>query len=484
MQTEAKVGLAVIIGAAMLILLLGRVERWATNDQDGSRITARFDSVAGLEIKSPVQVAGVQVGEVEAIRLDGSMAEATILLYPGVTLYKGTQAAVRSTGLLGEKYLELLPGRPQDGSLGDGASITQLEGSGDLDVLINSLNAIASDLRSVSASLRGAIGTPEGQQQLADIVNNLHAFSDTLGDRGPRVLARLESIVEKIDSGAGTFGRLVNDPNIYNDLEETLMEVKSVMSRVREGEGTLGKLIQDEGLYGALENAANQMGRIAERVNAGEGTLGRLLVDDSPVDSFSSAMDSLGNMGGTINRLRTFITFHSEFQLDSEEGKGYFEVRLAPRETSSYIIQLVDDPQGRVQEFSSVVTVGGVPTITTELRTDHRMLISAMFERSRGPFSVHGGLMESTMGIGFKVKPFGGLSMGFDAWDFNSQRAGQDTAHLKVAARYNLGPYVFVEGGVDNIIESNFNTSFVGAGLTFEDKDLKYLLGAASGALN
>lgn len=483
MQTEAKVGLAVIIGAALLILLLGRVERWTGNAQEGQRIVARFDSVAGLEVKSPVQVAGVQVGEVESIRLDNSTAEATILLHPGVNLYKGTRAAVRSTGLLGEKYLELIPGRPEEGFVANGATISQEEGSGDLDVLINQLNAIAADLRAVSASLRGAVGTDEGKQQLVDIVNDLHAFSDSLGDRGPRVLARLESIVEKIDSGAGTFGQLVNDPDVYADLEETLAEVKNVMGRVREGEGTLGKLIQDEGLYGALEHAASEVGRIAERVNEGEGTLGRLLNDDTPVDAFSSAMDSLGSMSGTMNRLRTFVTFHSEFQQATDDSKGYFEVHLVPRETSGYIVQLVDDPLGRVREFTNVTTVGGVTTTTTEFRTDHRLLISAMFERRRGPFSVHGGVMESTLGIGFRARPLGGLALGFDAWDFNSQRAGQDAAHLKVTARYNLGPYVFVEGGMDNFIEPNFDTSFVGAGLTFEDKDLKYLLGTAAGAL-
>ena len=98
-QTEAKVGLAVIVAAALLILFLGRVERWTAGEQQGMRVKAKFDNVAGLEIKSAVQIAGVRVGEVEAIGLEDSHALVTIRLLPKVTLYQGAKASVRASGL-------------------------------------------------------------------------------------------------------------------------------------------------------------------------------------------------------------------------------------------------------------------------------------------------------------------------------------------------------------------------------------------------
>ncbi|MFQ5510044.1 MAG: MlaD family protein, partial [Leptospirillia bacterium] len=110
MQTEAKVGFAVILAAIMLVTMLGKVERWTSSTESGTRILTRFNTVAGLEVKSAVQVAGVTVGQVESINLENGMADVEVLLFPGVNIYRGAKATIRSTGLLGDKYMEILSG--------------------------------------------------------------------------------------------------------------------------------------------------------------------------------------------------------------------------------------------------------------------------------------------------------------------------------------------------------------------------------------
>jgi len=484
-QTEAKVGLAVILGAALLVLLIGRVERWTTGEQQGMRVKAKFDNVAGLEVKSAVQIAGVQVGEVESIGLEDSQALVTIRLLPGVTIYQGARASVRASGLLGEKYLEVSPGDAEQGPLPAGAVIPQQAGSGDIDRLITHLNGIAEDIRTVSTTLREVLGSDEGRGQLSEIVSNTRDFTRNLNLKGAEIMDRLNAILAKVDTGEGTAGKLVNDPGLYDQLESTLADVKGLMAEIKDGEGTIGKLINDPSLYERLDRAATNVEEITRKINAGEGTIGKLVNDDSTVKSINDAAESIGELGGRVNRLRTDVTFRNEFQFDTDDSKGYFSLKLTPREKRAYVVELVDDPRGKVSDTISTVTTGGTTTVTHVFDVKRRLTFSAMFDQRIGTrFGVHGGLMENTGGIGADYLPVKYLTLLVDAWDFNSVRPQHDSVHVKATARLRLGPYVFVQGGTDDFLNDQYNTVFAGAGLTFEDEDLKYLLGTAASALH
>lgn len=481
MQTEAKVGFAVMIAAVLLIALIGRVERWATSDQKGTRLKVRFDNVAGLETKSQVLVAGVRVGEVEAISLENDKADVTVRLFPGVQIHQGAKATIRSTGLLGEKFLELLPGDVQEAVLGEGAYVPQAENGGDLNVLLGELSAIATDIRSVTRSFKEAVGDEEGRRQLQEILVNIHDFTAALKKEGPSILARLNEIFDRIESGTGTLGKLVNQPEMYDDLQASVAELREVMAKVNRGEGTLGKLVQNPGLYDELEQAASGVREITEKATKGEGSIARLLNKGDTLDAIESAAEGIGGMGARAARMKLYVTFHNEFGFDRSESKGYFELRLRPRENYGYLVGVTDDPLGRTKLVTTTITPPG--TTTEELRTDHRLKVSAMFERAFGDFSIHGGLMESSAGAGFAYRLFRWMSLGLDAWDFNSNQVEHDDPHLKVAGRIHLGRYIFVQGGMDNFLNPRYDTPFMGAGLTFEDDDLKYLLGTAASAL-
>ncbi|MDH4229725.1 MAG: MlaD family protein [Nitrospirota bacterium] len=480
MQTEAKVGIAVIFGAALLILLLGRVGKWSSGDADGLRLHALFDNVAGLELKSPVQVAGVKVGEVETINLKDGKADVGILLYKGVTVYRGARAAVRSTGLLGEKYLEMVGGNPELGPLSEGELVGQYASSGDMDRLINSITKVAEDLGSVTETLREALGTPEGREQVKSIVRYIHDFTEALSERGPLVMDRLDHILAQIEDGVGTLGKLVNDPGAYDELTGTLSDLKAVMAKVRAGEGSLGRLVNDDALYNNMSAAAQGVRDVTDKATHGDGTIGRLLNEDSTINSINSAMKSVSQLGNKFGTMRTFVTFSNEYQTDFSQSKGYFGLRLDPGGKRDYVLEVVQDPAGRTRWGTATVTVGGVPTTTEVLRTDRKFMVSAMFSQEFGPLELHGGLVESTGGAGVRLHAFGPLNLSVNAWDFDSVKVQHGSPHLKATARVDLGRYLFVQGGVDNALNSLYQTPFVGAGLTFEDEDIKYLLGAAS----
>jgi len=113
MSSAAKLGVFMLVILAVLGYFVLKIEdvqigRGART----KKVTAIFDSVAGLDKKSTVRVAGVRVGKVEDVKLrsqDGK-AEVTLDIDSDVKLHRNATARVANLGLLGEKYVELDPG--------------------------------------------------------------------------------------------------------------------------------------------------------------------------------------------------------------------------------------------------------------------------------------------------------------------------------------------------------------------------------------
>src|SRR6266581_840758 len=111
MSSAAKTGIFMLIILAVLGYFILKIEDIHPSRKGTRTVTAVFDSVAGLDNKSKVRVAGVSVGTVTDIRLrDDGKAEVTMDIDRDVQLHDGATARVVNLGLLGEKYIELIPG--------------------------------------------------------------------------------------------------------------------------------------------------------------------------------------------------------------------------------------------------------------------------------------------------------------------------------------------------------------------------------------
>src|SRR5258705_8226659 len=109
MSSAAKIGVFMLIILAILGYFVLKIEDVKIGRGAGTKkITAVFDSVAGLDNKSSVRVAGVRVGKVTDVRLrpqDGK-AEVELEIDKDVQLHTNAFARVANLGLLGEKYVE------------------------------------------------------------------------------------------------------------------------------------------------------------------------------------------------------------------------------------------------------------------------------------------------------------------------------------------------------------------------------------------
>lgn len=133
---ELGVGVFVLIGLVCLGYLtikLGKLEIFSSK---GYTVSARFSSITGLKVGAAVEIAGVPVGKVSGIALDKDYyADIYLRLDEGVTLSDDSIASVKTSGLIGDKYVSISRGG-SDAMLTDGDEITETEPPLDIEALI------------------------------------------------------------------------------------------------------------------------------------------------------------------------------------------------------------------------------------------------------------------------------------------------------------------------------------------------------------
>lgn len=136
-SADVLAGIFVIIGLVCMGYLAIKMGKMEVLGNDGYTVYARFTSIAGLRAGADIEIAGVRVGRVTSIGLDQKrdMAMVSLHINNGVELYDDALASVRTSGLIGDKYILLSPGGAGD-PLKDGDEISDTESALDLESMI------------------------------------------------------------------------------------------------------------------------------------------------------------------------------------------------------------------------------------------------------------------------------------------------------------------------------------------------------------
>ncbi len=134
---ELTVGIFVLIGILAVAYLTVRLGRMEIMGEDHYVLKARFHSITGLKTGARVEISGVEVGKVARISLDQKTMAAMVemKLKKGLEITDDAIASVRTSGLIGDKYIKLSPGG-SDVVLKDGEVITETESALDIEELI------------------------------------------------------------------------------------------------------------------------------------------------------------------------------------------------------------------------------------------------------------------------------------------------------------------------------------------------------------
>jgi len=471
MTTTAKIGAFFLVVLGLLAVLIMKIEDLQLGKQ-ARTMTAevQFKDVAGLDDKSAVRIAGVRVGKVDGIRLlpDGT-AVARIALEREVELHEGAWGQIRNMGLLGDKYVELFPGRPDAARLGPGVRIPGVVPTG-FDELTKLAGDIGKDVKNLTGALSSSMGGEEGAAKLNRIVDNIGALAEAL-----RKL--VEANRDNVDATMG------NLKLFAAEIRETLVRVDRILDENRIGvRDTVGNL---DTVTGKLKTTADNLNSITAKIDSGNGTFGKLLNSEETHQNLNDALqavkggvDSLNTTLTRINRIEFDLGFRGEFTTRDQGGRAYFTLDVVPRENKFYRLEV---GSGRRRDSTETTTVllpdGSTATTVKQIQTQtDDFTLSAQMGMRKGNTQLRAGLFDWYGGVGIDQFFFRDrLLVGGEASDFS--RPGLRT-RVKLTGRWQATPIVFVTGGVDQTFNPGLRTPFIGAGIRWRDEDVKSIMGA------
>lgn len=274
--SELKVGV-LLLGAFAMAMGASFFGGGTSIFQSKNFFRAYFTSVNGLTTGSPVWMRGVEVGNVRSIKFDSETHKIEIVgkvrssVWHMVTV--DSKAKIAAVGLIGDKYIDLIPGTPGAPVLAHNGAIEVIED--DVEKIfregasaLENLNALAEDFKIVLDRIvngKGAIGKLLTDSTLYDNLNQtlseLSATLKSFNENQSRAFTNLEDGVksfEKLtnaltDSG-GAVGRLLFDTTLYTDLTGMTGKLNRILDKIESGEGTLGAAFNDPALYDGIKD--------------------------------------------------------------------------------------------------------------------------------------------------------------------------------------------------------------------------------------
>ena len=241
-----------------------------------------------------------------------------------------------------------------------------------------------------------------------------------------------------------------------------------------------------------LNKTLDDVQSVTSRVAAGQGVAGKLLVDEQLGEKVGMAAENVSDYVNRISAWQLFVNIRSEYLINYGGTRAYFGVTLMPKPDKYYILELMTDPRGyntvvtETATTTNQATGTSVTTTTTRSINEQRLALTAMFGKRWGDLVGRIGLIESSGGVGIDYLLFQDrlkLSANIYGWT----RPTVDTyPRTKLWVDWRFIPNVYFTGGVENVL-NNYNSGsarefFIGAGVYFNDQDMRALLVGGGGA--
>ncbi len=319
--------LVAILVLAVLIYLLTGNEKWFA---DKATLYTYMNDSAALAVGAPVRLNGIMKGNVAAVDLSGQNVPSRIVrvrMSVDTAALKDipvdSEAAISAENVLGTKYINIKRGTDAR-SVRDGGEVRSADVSEFEDVVRSGYDVMVT-ARALLKRIDGVVNAMEGGK---GTIGKL-LVDDQLYKNLNATVAETQKVAAAINSGEGTVGRLLHDDTLYADIRTSLHRMDEILISVQQGRGTAGKLINDPALYDDARKTLAELRRIAEDLNAGKGTAGKLLKDDdlhrqiqSTVAKLESTMDKLNAGQGTIGQLLVNPSLYESLNGASLEMQG------------------------------------------------------------------------------------------------------------------------------------------------------------------
>jgi phospholipid/cholesterol/gamma-HCH transport system substrate-binding protein len=380
-KTETRVGLLVIGALAIFFYMTTQLGIFRLDRKNYKQQFVYFNDISGLEKKADVKIAGVKIGWVDSIELiedHDYQAKATIMIQKRYVLHSDAYALVRQEGLLGTKYLEVIPGDPYLPDLHAGQALGKPgRPPASVDEILHKVQSIAINIEDVTDSLRETFGGHEGRDGLKSTMEHFNQAAERIADFTAmldRTLSQNENNINAILSDIRDITHDMKDtvPNLGSDLSrlsnklesEFLPSLKNSIEKMSDVfDRDFGSITcQLEHTTNALESAAveaqngfRNISSIAEKIDEGKGLIGKLVNEDEAYFDLKQAVGGLKNYFAKVDNLSIVIDSHGEYMYRPAETyryqdtKGYLDIRIHPNDDHFYIFQVVGSQKGTLK---------------------------------------------------------------------------------------------------------------------------------------
>jgi phospholipid/cholesterol/gamma-HCH transport system substrate-binding protein len=319
-QQTVRVGFFFLLGVALIWVTFETLSGGHFFEDRGYKLVAGFDDLKELKAGDEVRMAGVKIGTVDKTQLteiqpapgaaSSSPAAAVLRIRSQVRIAKDATAAIVQSGLLGNNYLAVTIGTPGQPALKDGDSIAT--------TVTPDINSIMKDLGDLGHKLDGALSSLStafnGDGKDGGLFQKLDKMVTENRDKVSATMSNLQDITTKVNQGQGTLGKLINDPDLHDQLLAAVSQIKDtaaqakdfvnnaqgIVDQIKSGKGALGEIVYDQQTADNLKASIQNVRDVSDKLAKGQGTLGKLINDDS---LYNTAQNTLNKADRAIDGL-------------------------------------------------------------------------------------------------------------------------------------------------------------------------------------
>ena len=304
-------GLTVLFASitlAVLIFLMSGTGGWLTKK---IVLKTYFDNAGGLRNGAAVRLEGVDIGNVVAIRLvaDKPLTPVEVTMKV-VTKYhrnlrRDSVASLATAGVLGETYVDVDSSVARGPEARNGDVLATREHPDFNDVVRSSQSTLQNMDALLKRTDRILAFVESGQGSIGKLI-----YDPNLYDRLSSTVNDFKSIVDEVKNGKGSIGELIASDEAYKKAVAAVDKLNAMIDELQQGKGTAGKFLKDPALYNNANETIANVKKLTDDINAGKGALGKLTRDealaqklDNTITKLSALTDRLEAGEGTAGKL-------------------------------------------------------------------------------------------------------------------------------------------------------------------------------------
>lgn len=349
--SELRVGLLAVGTITILIVFILGVSGDISLFRRTLTYHTRFAAAEGLKNGDEVRLAGKLIGKIDKVEfgpIPSSKDEKPILITMVVDarqvndrIRKDSQAVLAQQGFLGDHVVDISAGTINAEPLPDGGEVPSADQTG-LAQVFSGANDILVQFNTVGKQLQELMDNiNQGKGSVGKLLHDDEFYTNL-----NRTILAFQDVGNRVSRGEGTAGKLINDPKLYDDLRAATNDIQAIVADARSGKGTIGKLINDDEVYrkandmlAKLNSTAEKFERITDDIEAGRGTIGKLIKSEKLHDDVQATVASFRNISDRLDKgegsagklLRDEQLYNNLNQTTAEMVKLLYDFRQDPK---------------------------------------------------------------------------------------------------------------------------------------------------------